>query len=1311
LVLETLDPLHDASVNPTAHRSLRLYDQYQLLPIEVTDAAGLTLRAHYDYRVLQPDMVTDPNGNVSRFVYTPLGFLRSQFIRGKTSAEGDQVRPSLSIDYDFLAYVASPTENRQPIFVRTIRQIHHDTELDVPLSERDETITTVEYSDGFGRLLQTRTEGEAVRFGDEHFGGGELVLPAKQSSGPGGDVVGKQNLNTLAPNVVVSGWQIYDNKGQVVEKYEPFFAEGWAYEQPATSKTGQKTTMFYDPRGQVIRTLNADGSEQRVIYGVPGSIAAPDFSEPEIFEPTPWEVYIYDVNDNAGRTHPTSSTTYQHHWDTPSSVMMDALARPIETVVRNRNAPATAGGPLPPIQEFRTRTAYDIRGNVLSITDPLGRLAVQAVYDYSSHNLFNHNIDSGVRKTVVDAAENFVEHRESKGALVLCGYDALNRPLRFWARDGAGQSLTLRQRLEYGDGGIPNQPASERTAQRAANRLGTLVKFFDEAGLLTFERYDFKGNLLEKTRHVIRDSVILSVFGGPPQNWQVNAFRVNWSNPAGMLAAKSYTSTASYDALNRVKRLILPEDVEHKRRTLRPGYNRAGALERVMLESSPSGSISKTFVERISYNAKGQRVFIAYGNGLVTRYAYDPHSFRLLRLRTERYNHPSPLTYHLTGPAQQDFEYEFDLASNLLKVHERTTKCGILNTVQGPDALDREFNYDALYRLFSATGRECDLPPDLPWETAPRCMDQTMARAYTERYVYDLVGNLQQLIHASNGTGFTRQFGLVAGNNRLLNVTIGSTVVSYNSDASGNVLRESASRHLEWDYADRLRVYRTQAGASEPSVHAHYLYDAGGQRVKKLVRKQGGLVEVTIYIDGIFEHQRIVRAGGIEENNTVHVMDNESRIAMVRIGNPFAQDTTPAVKYQLSDHLGSSHLVVDGLGNWVNREEYTPYGETSFGSFARKRYRFTGKERDEESGLCYHDARYYLPWLARWASCDPDGPFKVNLYAYSANPLSFTDTGGREPKCTTFIHSEPAGLPSEGNPHPISVKTSITICKPSSSSSKSTSSATQADVPAQSPEPPPAESPTQYLAETVITGEVPFEPDVSYPPAKEAAQGKGHIEGGDYLQFAKGLYHGLQNAQRILSLSMGPLGIVNAVQEPHRLSVDKRYGGAEVMGQHLGENLAFESLPAFGALTKGMRPARLTNKVIEAGRAITPIVGSGKAYSVAAEVELECVWGPGIPDELRRELHRIEAQDKVIQLIERLLASPDPANRKAGWELAELLTKNWEWVVHHHAKRVGIMQIIPKVQHEARELQPFLHPYIIPYIRRVGGFKVWGYLF
>ena len=122
-------------------------------------------------------------------------------------------------------------------------------------------------------------------------------------------------------------------------------------------------------------------------------------------------------------------------------------------------------------------------------------------------------------------------------------------------------------------------------------------------------------------------------------------------------------------------------------------------------------------------------------------------------------------------------------------------------------------------------------------------------------------------------------------------------------------------------------------------------------------------------------------------------MDNQSRIALVRVGSPFPDDTTPAVKFHLGDHLGSSNMVLDDTGAFVNREEYTPYGETSFGSFASKRYRFTGKERDEESGFYYHGARYYAPWLGRWMSCDPKGiAAGPNLYAYvRGNPVRLID--------------------------------------------------------------------------------------------------------------------------------------------------------------------------------------------------------------------------------------------------------------------------------------------------------------------------------
>ena len=182
-------------------------------------------------------------------------------------------------------------------------------------------------------------------------------------------------------------------------------------------------------------------------------------------------------------------------------------------------------------------------------------------------------------------------------------------------------------------------------------------------------------------------------------------------------------------------------------------------------------------------------------------------------------------------------------------------------------------------------------------------------------------------------------------------------------------------------------------------MHAHYLYDATGQRVKKLVRKQGGQVEVTHYIGGLFEHHRWGSQSQPGENNHLHVVDDQQRIAIVRVGPAHPDDRTPAVQFHLADHLGSSTVVVDDAGALVNREEFTPFGETSFGSFARKRYRFTGKERDEESGLAYHGARYLMVWSARWASCDPIGATGgLNLYFYAAaNPMTFSDPAGTEP--------------------------------------------------------------------------------------------------------------------------------------------------------------------------------------------------------------------------------------------------------------------------------------------------------------------------
>ena len=474
--------------------------------------------------------------------------------------------------------------------------------------------------------------------------------------------------------------------------------------------------MFYDPRGHAIRTLNPDGSEQRVIFGVPGTIAAPNVERPEMFEPTPWEAYTYDANDNAGRTHLAEATGYQHHWNTPASILIDPLGRTIEAVERNRDQPANPGDLLPPIEEIRTRSTFDIRGNVLTITDALGRKAFHGhVYDYANRSLRLDSIDAELRTTVLDAIGGLVEQRDSKGALTLHGYDNLNRPLRLWARDGKDQTLTLREKLEYGDGGNTNQLAVERAKNQATNSLGKPIRHFDEAGLLAFDSYDFKGNLLEKSRQVVSDAAILSVFNPPPPGWQVAAFRVDWDQPAvTTLDAQIYTSTLSYDALNRVKLMRYPEDVENQHRKLIPLYNRAGALESVVLEKTAAGGevVSETFVERIVYNAKGQRGLIAYGNGIMTRYAYDPKTFRLTHLRTEAFSKPTDLSYRHTSQPFQELNYQYDLVGNITDIHDRTPESGIKDSILGLDKLDRQFSYDASYRL------SCPGTRSVPWRTS-----------------------------------------------------------------------------------------------------------------------------------------------------------------------------------------------------------------------------------------------------------------------------------------------------------------------------------------------------------------------------------------------------------------------------------------------------------------------------------------------------------------------------------------------------------------------------------------------------------------
>lgn len=736
---------------------------------------------------------------------------------------------------------------------------------------------------------------------------------------------------------------------------------------------GQKIKMYYDPRGNVIRTVNPDASEQWVIHGKPNSHESVAINNSWSFKncaPTPWESYTYDANDLASKT----GLSVSGHQNTPNSVVVDTLGRNVKTTAWLLNGDKN---------EFKYQ--YDIQGSVILVTDALNRNIFINKVDLRKQVLATEHLDAGLQTSVFDVASKPIETSDQKGAATLSFYDSISRPQSTFAKDGTVDNFTIRRYALYGDDAA-NGPANPSDN----NYLGKVYKQYDESGMNEVLNYDFKGNITAKKKKVIKDSLILDAINdGASNSWVVAPYRTEWTltpwNEETNSLEGDYQTDTAYDALNRATQITYPTDVNGisaDRKTLTPVYNNAGLLEKVKLGDDE-------YVSHIAYNAKGQRLLIAYGNGVMTRCAYDKKTFRLKRYRTESFIQTS-LQYASAGSVKEDRVYNYDLVGNVLNTKDSYTGCGL---PANPDTLLKEFKYDELYRLLEATGREYDSSPTNPWDDITPSADPNATTFYRRIFSYDKMGNTQTMQHVGN-SGFTRNF--TYNNNRLNQLTVGSDTYDYVYDSNGNLVKEFSNRFFEWDFADKLRCFYNQSSSgSEPTIYEQYLYDAAGTRIKKLTRKPSGVFEVTVYIDGIFEYHKKVN-GTTQEKNYIHVMDDKKRIAEVRIES-FSDDDNKPIKYLLEDHLQSVSARLDENGTVIDREEFYAYGESSVTTFTKKRFRFTGKERDSYSGLYYYGARYYSCWTATFLSVDPAHAktYTYSPYVYgNCNPVVFNDPSG-----------------------------------------------------------------------------------------------------------------------------------------------------------------------------------------------------------------------------------------------------------------------------------------------------------------------------
>jgi RHS repeat-associated protein len=358
----------------------------------------------------------------------------------------------------------------------------------------------------------------------------------------------------------------------------------------------------------------------------------------------------------------------------------------------------------------------------------------------------------------------------------------------------------------------------------------------------------------------------------------------------------------------------------------------------------------------------------------------------------------------------QDLYYYYDPVGNITTIENNLDEPVYYNnSVMEPH---QKFTYDALYRLTIAEGRElvqaAGYTSEDTWADAmaPSAPGSNACRNYTQTYTYDKVGNITELQHSAGTGSYTRTYTYPGSSNRLSSTQIGGNpAYSYTHDARGNMIDMPHLSAMDWNNQNQL------SHITRGTTEAYYQY-SNGQRIRKYVDK-GSEKEERIYL-GNYEVYRKYDSSNtlIVERETVHVSDDTGRIAMLEVrtqGNASDDNYTAAnlTRYIYSNHLQSASLELDGSADIISYEEYHPYGTTAYQAAdasinaVAKRYRYTGKERDEESGLYYHGARYYIPWLCRWSASDPLESKYAGWSSYNYgfdNPVKWTDSTGMGPE-------------------------------------------------------------------------------------------------------------------------------------------------------------------------------------------------------------------------------------------------------------------------------------------------------------------------
>ncbi|MCG8410760.1 MAG: hypothetical protein MI739_05695, partial [Bacteroidales bacterium] len=740
-------------------------------------------------KFFQPVKAIDPIGNITSITYDKYNL----FITQTTNALNQTILAKSNYRVLQTQKITDANNNTQELSFDTLGMIKAQA-LKGSNAEGDTLdLPTVKYSYDLNQWIkfkkpvyvkvemrETHADANSAWLTSYVYTGGHGNEVMTKAQAENGEVNGKACTNRW----VGTGRTILNNKGNVIKQYEPYFSDTHEYEsETAITQNGVSPIFYYDPIGRNIKTDFPDGTFTKVEF-------------------TPWLQKNYDQNDTVleskwyidkgkpGVSDPEPVDALKRaawlaaqHANTPQVKHFDNLGREFQT--DDNNGKDSDNNDI----IYSVHNTLDIAGRPIKVTDAKGR-EMTKIQMGMQQSFAVYNIDSGNRYNLSDVMGKPLYTWDNRNHKIKYTYDQLNRPLQLTLI--SNNKTYVIEKTIYGS-----------SAQQ--NNIGQIEKQYDQSGLTLFS-YDFKGNVIQTQKQFCV---------------QYKGYR-NWDTVENEpLNKETFTHAFSFDALNRPLSKTLPDSTSETYT-----YNKAGLLETVT-------NNSKQYVTDINYNAKGQRTSIKYGNNTTTYYQYCRFTFRLTRLYTRR---------NANNDLMQDLNYIYDPVGNIVEqFDDAQQKHYFSNTVIEPKGT---YQYDALYRLIKATGRELknlQMPSsnDFANDIAVLNTASNAMQKYSRQYTYDQLGNIIKLVNKNTWT--RNYFYNFDKNNYLLGHTENTTDYTY--DTHGNMLKMPHLQALHWDFKDQLQMVELNSDGNK----AYYIYDTQGNRTRKVVKK-GNVLEERFYL-------------------------------------------------------------------------------------------------------------------------------------------------------------------------------------------------------------------------------------------------------------------------------------------------------------------------------------------------------------------------------------------------------------------------------------------------------------------------------